>query len=83
MEQIALKCCTCGKTEPVTVEHKPECSFEFYKIVQDAKWTPVLDLNFGRTLCFCSLECRDMQMTKKGYIRKHLIKKERKAMANG
>lgn len=73
MTQITLKCCTCGETKDIAVTQKPEFSFEFYGMVAEAGWHPVLDLNYGRTLCFCSKECHEKQLTKSGVIRKRLL----------
>lgn len=66
MSVIGLKCCTCGDTKIISVTRQLEFSFEFYSAIKEAAWFPVLDLNYGRTLCFCSENCYKKQLTKKG-----------------
>ena len=73
MIQITLKCCTCGATKDVVITQSPSFGFEFYKIIQDSGWYPVLDMRYGRSLCFCDEECMKKQLTKSGSIRKRLI----------
>jgi len=73
MVQITLRCCTCGERKNVEVDRAPAFGFEFYKVIQDAGWYPVLDMNYDRTLCFCVEDCMKKQLTKAGTIRKRLI----------
>lgn len=72
---INLKCCTCGKTKPVDVSCIPMFGVELCQMAEAAGWKYVIDLNYSRTLVFCSQECIDVQKTKKGTIRKYLIQK--------
>lgn len=72
---ITLKCCTCGEEIHVEVNREPAFGFELLDIASKAGWSPAMDLNFGRTLIFCSEECYKAQLTKRGYIRKNLIRK--------
>lgn len=76
MSEITLKCCTCG-TEKTVFANPPTFGFEFYEIAKNAGFYPIIDLNFGRTLCFCDEDCMKKQLTKKGYIRKRLIHAEK------
>lgn len=73
MVRITLKCCTCGEAKNVIVSQQPAFGFEFYKIVKEAGWYPILDTNYGRTLCFCGEKCMKKQLTKQGHIRKRLV----------
>lgn len=79
--QISLKCCTCGATKDIVVTQQPSFGFEFYKIVQESGWYPVLDMNYGRTLCFCDEGCMKKQLTKRGHLRKRLIRCEKEQRA--
>lgn len=72
---VNLKCCTCGKTKPVEVSSAPALGVELCQMARAAGWKFVIDLNYSRTLVFCSQECIDVHMTKKGTIRKYLIRK--------
>lgn len=74
MVQITLECCTCGKAIDVDISKPPVFGFELYDIAKNANWFPILDMNYGRTLIFCCEECMKKQLTKKGTIRKRLIK---------
>lgn len=49
MIQITLKCCTCGATKDVVITQSPGFGFEFYKIIQDSGWYPVLDMRYGKS----------------------------------
>lgn len=73
MNQITLKCCTCDEIKDIIVQRKPEFGFEFYGMISKSGWYPVLDLNYSRTLCFCSEECYKKQLTKSGLVRKRLL----------
>ncbi len=73
MVQITLRCCTCGEEKDVVVNQAPTFGFEIFQITKEAGWYPVLDINYGRTLCFCGEECMKKQLTKAGTIRKRLI----------
>ena len=78
---ITLRCCTCGNAVQVELNRKPEFGFELYCVALKAGWKPAIDLNFGRTLVFCSDECYKAQLTKGGYIRKRLIHKPKEEKA--
>lgn len=71
----SIRCCTCGDAIQVDVKREPAFGFELYDIAKQAGWKPSVDLNFGRTLIFCSEECYKAQLTKRGYIRKNLLHK--------
>lgn len=73
MTKITLCCCTCGKQKEALVAKPPMFAFELYKIAEEAGWHAILDMNYGRALCFCSEECKKKQFTKAGTIRKRLI----------
>ena len=77
MGVMRIRCCTCGDMKTISVTRQPEFSFEFYPVIKEAGWFPALDLNYGRTLCFCSEQCYKKQLTKKGIIRKRLIHVEK------
>lgn len=74
---IALKCCTCGRTKLVNVPYAPTLGVELCQMAKDVGWQYVIDMYYRRTLVFCSQECIDVQKTKKGTIRKYLIRKSR------
>lgn len=78
---ITLRCCTCGSAIQVEVNRAPEFSFELYDVAKQAGWKPAIDLNFGRTLVFCSDECYKAQLTKEGHIRKRLVHKSKEEKA--
>lgn len=73
MKQITLKCCTCGETKEIIVQQNPQFGFEFYGMISESGWYPILDLNYRRTLCFCSKRCYEKQLTKSGTVRKRLL----------
>lgn len=72
---ITLKCCTCGKEIGLQVNRAPSFGFEIYQVAKDVGWNPVIDLNWNRTLVFCSKDCEKVQVKKNGAIRKNLIRK--------
>lgn len=71
---ITLRCCTCDAEKEVILDKPPELGFEFFEVVKNAGWYPVLDFGYCRSLCFCSKECAQKQVTKAGTIRKRLVK---------
>jgi len=82
MVQIKLRCCTCGAEKDVVVNQAPTFGFEIYQVAQEAGWYPVIDMYYGRTLCFCEEACMKKQLTKAGAIRKRLISCPKDTKAN-
>ena len=73
MQCVNLRCCTCGQEKSVDINKPITFGFELYDIAKQAGLYPVIDMNYSRTLIFCSKECMEKQLTKGGYIRKRLI----------
>lgn len=75
---IALKCCTCGRAKLVNVPYAPTLGVELCQMANAVGWKYVIDTDYNRTLVFCSQECIDVQKTRKGTIRKYLIRKTKR-----
>lgn len=79
---ITLLCPTCGKEQGLIITRQILFGFELCKIAKDAGWYPIIDFNYNRTIVFCHEDCYKKQLTKKGTIRRRLIRAS-KEVTNG
>lgn len=63
---VTLKCFTCGKEESVLIDGNITMAVDLMNVTRNTSFGTVLDMNKGRTLVFCSEECRCKSLTKKG-----------------
>ncbi len=69
MENIILKCFSCGKERSCEVNSLPKFAFNIISIAKNNEMLGVIDFNHRRSLVFCNEECRKKAITKKGTYR--------------
>ena len=63
---ITLKCFCCGKEEYIVGEGNIEIALDLINVVNQSSFKYTFDMNRGRTLLFCSEECRKKMINKNG-----------------
>lgn len=63
-----LKCAACG-CQATTFHQEPSLGVHVYQAAVDIHWQPVIDTTISTVAVFCDAECRDANLTKKGFLR--------------
>lgn len=63
---VTLKCFCCGKEEHMVGEGSVNMALDLINVINQSSFKYVLDFNRHRTLVFCSEECRQKMISKKG-----------------
>ena len=64
-----LVCWSCKAEKQIEVAAPPMFAFEVAGWAQDVGWKGVVDIQHGRSVVFCSDECKAHQTTKAGTLR--------------
>lgn len=71
---FTLVCWNCEAVAHIESAHPPQFAVELVAMASAAKWIGVIDWNRGRSLVFCSEQCRDSCRKKDGSFRLRRLK---------
>lgn len=72
-EPVTIVCAACGKGRCAEVTQRPQFDVDVAVIGEQLGFKYVFDMAYGRVVIFCSDECKQANITKRGHLRRNII----------
>lgn len=73
MTPIQIVCAACGDARGIEVDGAPRFGVDVATYADAVGFQYVFDLNYGRVVIFCSDQCKDANVTKRGTLRRNIV----------